>query len=81
MSPPVENLATLEGNLSGPTIVRMSFSPDGERLAVSNMDGVPKVWDLPTQEVVFPLMGHKAMSGGIAYNPDGRRLATGDESG
>jgi WD40 repeat protein len=76
-----QEVATLDGDLSGPTIVRLSFSPDGQYLAVANMDGVPKVWDIKNQIEIFSLEGHEVMSDGIAYSPDGGRLATGDESG
>jgi WD40 repeat protein/DNA-binding SARP family transcriptional activator len=74
-------LLTLPGNLSGPTINHASFSPDGKRLAVANMDGAPKVWDLATGVQVLSLGGHAQMCDGIDYSPDGGHLATGDEAG
>jgi WD40 repeat protein len=66
-----QEVATLDGDLSGPTIVRLSFSPDGQYLAVANMDGVPKVWDIKNQIEIFSLEGHEVMSDGITYSPDG----------
>ncbi len=59
----------------------MSFSPDGKSLAVANMDGVPKVWDLTNQEELFSLAGHEQPCDAIDYSPDGKRLATGDDMG
>jgi WD40 repeat protein/DNA-binding SARP family transcriptional activator/tRNA A-37 threonylcarbamoyl transferase component Bud32 len=60
---------------------RIRFSPDGTRLAVANMDGVPKVWDLSTRTEVFSLTGHKQICKAIAYSPDGKLLATGSDDG
>ncbi len=51
-----EKLFTLAGQSVGTTVGynlgvgQISFSPDGQRLAVANMDGVSKVWDLATQD-------------------------------
>jgi WD40 repeat protein len=33
----------LSADLSGATIIHASFSPNGKRLAVSTMDGVPRI--------------------------------------
>jgi WD40 repeat protein/DNA-binding SARP family transcriptional activator len=76
-----QKLFTLAGKSIGPTITHIGFSPDGQRLAVANMDGAPKVWDLSTRAEVFSLTGHEQPCDGIAYSPDGKRLATGDEEG
>jgi WD40 repeat protein/DNA-binding SARP family transcriptional activator len=76
-----QKLFTLAGESIGPTITHIGFSPDGQRLAAANMDGVPKVWDLTTRAEVFSLTGHEQPCDGIAYSPDGRLLATGDEEG
>lgn len=72
---------TLPGNLGQTTVDHTSFSPDGARLAVANMDGVPKVWDLASGMEVFSLHGHTQICDAIAYSPGGRRLATGDGAG
>ena len=60
---------------------RVDFSPDGTRLAVADMDGVPKVWDLSTRSVALELAGHKTTCKAIAYSPDGKLLATGSDDG
>jgi WD40 repeat protein/DNA-binding SARP family transcriptional activator len=76
-----QKLFSLAGDLSGPQISYMSFSPDGSRLAVANMDGTPKVWDLSTRSLVLTLTGHEGLCDGIAYSPDSMRLATAGEDG
>jgi len=76
-----QKLFTLAGKLAGPTITHIGFSPDGRRLAVADMDGAPKVWDLSTHTAVLSLTGHKQICEGIAYSPDGRQLATSDTAG
>jgi WD40 repeat protein/transcriptional regulator with XRE-family HTH domain len=60
---------------------RVAFNPDGSRLAVANMDGEPKIWDIASQQVVFSLTGHTAICKAIAYSPDGKILATGSDNG
>lgn len=83
-----EILSRLSGQSVGTTIGynlgvgQLSFSPDGSRLAVANMDGIPKVWDLSTQCEVLSLVGDEmAPAKAIAYSPDGALLATGGDEG
>jgi WD40 repeat protein/transcriptional regulator with XRE-family HTH domain len=72
---------TLIGNLSQGTINRASFSPDSRRVAVANLDGSPRVWDLSTGQELLSLHGHAAICDAIAFSPDGQQIATGDQSG
>jgi WD40 repeat protein/DNA-binding SARP family transcriptional activator len=76
-----ERLFTLPGEVFGMAVDHLDFSPDGTRLAVANMDGLPKVWDLVTRAEVYSLTGHTQICDGIAFSPDGKRLATGDLAG
>ncbi|MDO9302565.1 MAG: PQQ-binding-like beta-propeller repeat protein, partial [Anaerolineales bacterium] len=79
-----EKLFSLDGNVSGAPnneMVYVSFSPDNKHLALANMDGSPKVWDIATRAEVFSLVGHKQPCDGIAYSPDGKLLATSDDAG
>jgi WD40 repeat protein/DNA-binding SARP family transcriptional activator len=76
-----QKLFALAGDLSGPTVNHLSFSPDSRRLAVANMEGTPKVWDVATRAETLSLTGHTAMCESLAYSSDGKSLATGDQSG
>jgi len=79
-----KKIFSLDGNVSGAPnneMVHVTFTPDNKHLAVANMDGTPKVWDVATRAKVFSLVGHKQPCDGIAYSPDGKNLATSDDSG
>jgi WD40 repeat protein/DNA-binding SARP family transcriptional activator len=76
-----EKLFSLAGKVIGMAVDRVQFSLDGTRLAVANMNGLPKVWDLATRTELFALTGHTQICDGIAFSPDGKRLATGDLDG
>ena len=83
-----EILFRLSGQSVGTTIGynlgvgQISFSPDGSRLAVANMDGVPKIWDLNAQREVLTLVVDEiAPAKAIAYSSDGKLLATAGDEG
>jgi WD40 repeat protein/serine/threonine protein kinase len=63
----------------------VAFSPDGRRLASACAsygwegqadDGEVKVWDAATGKQILPLRGHSGAIHGVAFSPDGRRLAS-----
>lgn len=53
----------------------MAFSPGGQFLASDWRDEV-KVWDITTGKEVLTLKGHTGAVCGVAFSPDGKRLAT-----
>jgi WD40 repeat protein/serine/threonine protein kinase len=55
-----------------------AFSPDGRFLAVGAGvgDGIVRIYDLATGELLHALQGHIDRVVSVAFSPDGRRLAT-----
>jgi WD40 repeat protein len=53
-----------------------SLSPDGSRLATTNADLTPMVWDTHSGDLVLTLPGHEDRVQKIEYSPDGSRLVT-----
>lgn len=62
-------------------IGQISFSADGKFLAVANMDGTPKIWNMATRNKILTLSGQDQIMKGIAFSPDGKLLATGGDAG
>lgn len=54
----------------------VAYSPDGRRLASAGWDGMVKVYDPATGDVVHTLKGHNDWVEAIAFSPDGRQLAS-----
>lgn len=77
-----ELLLRLPGQVMGMgTTDRLAFSPDSARLAVANMDGQPRIFDIASGRELLVLAGHEGVTDGLAFSPDGKRLATGDSAG
>jgi WD40 repeat protein len=53
----------------------LAFSPDGQHLAAGD-DRTIKILDAQTGQELLALKGHSASITGLAYSPDGKRLAT-----
>jgi WD40 repeat protein len=57
----------------------VAFSPDGQRLVSSCQDGTIKLWNAVTGREERTITGHSGPAFGLAFSPDGTRLAaTGD---
>jgi DNA-binding beta-propeller fold protein YncE len=55
----------------------VAYSPDGTRLAASaSGDQTVKVWDAQTGQELLTCKGDTSYIWGVAYSPDGRRLAS-----
>jgi WD40 repeat protein/transcriptional regulator with XRE-family HTH domain len=80
-------ITTLQGQSVGSdigynlTIGQIAFSRDGKRLAVANMDGSSKVWDLATRSVLLTLAGEGMPPKALAYCLDDTRLVTAGDEG
>jgi WD40 repeat protein len=55
----------------------VAYSPDGKRIATACWDGMARVWDAKTGQLLLTLKGHTEAVIAIAYSPDGQRIATG----
>jgi WD40 repeat protein/serine/threonine protein kinase len=77
--------------LSGHTkvVFSVAFHPDGRHLASASADGTVKVWDVTTGATIHTHPGQArggggasfVGSGGVAFSPDGRRLAAVRDNG
>ncbi|QEL20912.1 WD40 repeat domain-containing protein [Limnoglobus roseus] len=69
------------------TVMRVAFSPDGQRLAVGHQMGLVRIWDVTTGKPVADLarpgkVGDLSRSiTALAYSSDGKLLAVGGDKG
>ena len=54
-------------------VASIAFSPDGKRLVSVSLDRTLKIWDSETGQELLTLTGR---SNGVAFSPDGNRLAS-----
>lgn len=86
-----EPIGELRGHVGD--VHELAFRPDGKALATADRDGTVRVWDAATAAAItiFPVAPPKypdmppemasADVSGLAWRPDGERLATGDHTG
>src|SRR5262245_15281684 len=58
-------------------VVRVAFSPKGDRLASASRDGTAKIWNAITGREMVTFREHNAIVTAVAFHPDGRRVASG----
>ena len=61
---------------AGEGVICLAFSPDGKRLVTGGKNHGVKVWDAEKGQVILELTGHTNVIRGVAFSPDGNRIAT-----
>jgi len=59
------------------SVMAVAFNHDRSQLATGHEDGVIRIWDPRTGELLRTFLGHTNKIWAAAFNPDGTRLATG----
>ncbi|MGB0385736.1 MAG: protein kinase domain-containing protein [Ardenticatenaceae bacterium] len=70
-------LASFEGHEDETTVNRVTFSPDGERLASASDDGSVRLWNVSAGTLLHTLWGHTGGVTTVAFSPDGQSLVSG----
>jgi WD40 repeat protein/tRNA A-37 threonylcarbamoyl transferase component Bud32 len=60
---------------TGPAILALALSPHGRLLATAHTDRTIRLWDVQGGREAAVLQGHAENAGGLAFSPDGSRLA------
>jgi WD40 repeat protein len=66
---------TLRGHKE--SVLSISFSPDGEKLASGSADNTIIIWDLATGKAEKTLWGHTESVYSVCFSPDGENLLSG----
>lgn len=54
----------------------LAYAPDGHSLAAADRDGLLRIWDAASGELIQTIQAHQKSASGVAYSPDGALLAT-----
>jgi WD40 repeat protein len=62
------------------SILSVSFSPDGQRIATADEDNTARLWDLSGKQIAL-FKGHQGKITSISISPNGQRVVTTGEDG
>lgn len=71
-----QSVGTYEGEIR-----RVILSPNGEKLATGDNDGLVQVWDVETSQLLLNFPGHTGRIDALAFSPDGQLLASTGQDG
>ena len=63
------------------SVSTIALSPDGKTVASGSDDGVVRLWDIDTGNVIAKWMGHSGRVWSVCWSRDGQRVATGSTDG
>ena len=69
-------LLSFQAHTPGAGVAQVTLSHDGSLLATSGRDGVARIWDAGTGELIRELTAHDGWVNDITFSPDDARLAT-----
>ena len=61
----------------GDTILAVAFSPDGNRLVSGDYEGIIRLWNVSTGQLLNEVEGHKEEVRSLSFSPDGKHFISG----
>jgi WD40 repeat protein/transcriptional regulator with XRE-family HTH domain len=61
------------------SVMSLTFSPDGEKLAMGDVDGKICLWQVVDGKELLTILGHQTWVWSVCFSPDGQTLASGSE--
>jgi WD40 repeat protein/transcriptional regulator with XRE-family HTH domain len=58
------------------SVMSLTFSPDGEKLAMGDVDGKIRLWQVVDGKELLTMLGHQTWVWSVGFSPDGRILAS-----
>ncbi len=62
-------------------VLWIEFSPDGRRVVTASGDGIARIWDTASGQVLMELTGHDGLVYAARFSPDGGRVVTASGDG